>query len=452
MTQFLYPPLKGEGDINFSASRDQWRARQSDAARRLLDDDERYFLHQSLSTPCLQVLESCEGIYIQDVDGKRYMDFHGNNVHQVGYRNPYVIEAVKEQLDILPFSPRRFTNRPSIELARKLAELAPGSLNKVLFAPGATSAIGMALKLARLVTGKHKTLSMWDAFHGASLDALSVGGEALFRSGLGPLMPGSEHVPPFNSYRSSFGQDNDEELSLRYLQYVLEKEAGEIGAVIIETVRNTDVQIPPMDYYKKVRALCDRHGALLILDETAIALGRTGTMFAFEHYGVEPDMVVIGKGLGGGVMPLAALIVKEHLDIAGYTSLGHYTHEKSPLGAVAALATIRYIEENQLLQHVLEMETYLRKELLQLQHKHNLIGDIRLIGMLAGIELVTNRVTKEKAVDEAEKILYHCLERGLSFKVSQGNVLSLYPPLITSKGQLQVALSILDEAFTMKNN
>ena len=166
-----------EGDINLSDSRKAWYAVISDTAtQHYLDADAKYFLHQSMSTPCLDVLQSCEGIYITDLTGKRYMDFHGNNVHQVGYRNPYVVEQVKKQMDVLPFSPRRYTNIPAIALAEKLAGLFPGNLNRVLFAPGGTSAIGMALKLARVVTGRHKVVSLWDSFHGASLDAIAAGG------------------------------------------------------------------------------------------------------------------------------------------------------------------------------------------------------------------------------------------------------------------------------------
>jgi 4-aminobutyrate aminotransferase len=180
---------RSEGDLNISSKRKAWAGENIDTeTQRWLDEDAKYFLHQSLSTPCLNVLSSCDGIYVEDLQGRRYMDFHGNSVHQVGFRNRKVIEAIKAQMDALPFCTRRYTNIPAIKLARKLAELAPGDLNKVLFAPAGTAAIGMALKLARVHTGRFKTVSMWDSFHGASLDAISVGGEAVFRNGIGPLL------------------------------------------------------------------------------------------------------------------------------------------------------------------------------------------------------------------------------------------------------------------------
>ena len=169
------------------------------------------------------------------------MDFHGNSVHQVGYRHPHVMAAVRRQFDTLPFSPRRYTNQVAVDLARKLAQLAPDPLGKVLFAPGGALAIGMALKLARVATGRHKTLSLWDSFHGASLDAISIGGEAVFRKGMGPLLPGTEHAPPCDPSSCRFGCGGTcNARCAEYLDYVLGKEE-DIGAVIIETIRSTDV-------------------------------------------------------------------------------------------------------------------------------------------------------------------------------------------------------------------
>jgi 4-aminobutyrate aminotransferase len=209
--------------LNVSPRRKEWAARNIDAeTQKWLDEDSRYFLHQSLSTPCLDVLAACDGVYLQDLQGRRYLDFHGNSVHQVGFRNRRVIEAIEAQMETLPFCTRRYTNLPAIKLARKLAELAPGDLNKVLFAPGGTEAVGMALKLARAATGRFKTISMWDSFHGASLDAISVSGEALFRNGIGPLLPGAEHVPPPDPAHCPW--DCGQECTLacaRYVEYVL---------------------------------------------------------------------------------------------------------------------------------------------------------------------------------------------------------------------------------------
>ncbi|REE81257.1 4-aminobutyrate aminotransferase [Paenibacillus taihuensis] len=440
--------MRTEGDINLSPERELWQDQHlSEETMDILEEDSRYFLHQSMSTPCLNVIVNAEGNYLEDQDGRKYMDFHGNSVHQVGYKNRYVLDAVVKQLEELPFLPRRYTNPVAIKLAKKLAELAPGDLNKVLFTPGGTSAIGIALKLARKATGKFKTISTWDSFHGASLDAISVGGEGVFRNHIGPLLPGTEHFMPYNSYRCIMGDCIGCGLKcLDYLEFMLERE-GDVGAIILEPIRSTDVQIPPIAYFERLRELCDRYGVLLILDEIPTAFGRTGTMFVHEHYGIIPDIVVIGKGFGGGVFPMAGIIVREGLDVAQDISLGHYTHEKSSVGCAAALATIEFIENNGLLEHAQQMELFLKERLSGMMEKHEVIGDIRVKGMLAAIELVTDRATKAKAVEGAEKVMYICMERGLSFKVSNGNVLTLVPPLITTQEQLEWALQQIEDAL-----
>jgi 4-aminobutyrate aminotransferase len=442
-------PHKSEGDINISRMRDKWqKTHLNDASRALLDEDARYFLKQSLSTPCLNTMQACEGIYIEDTQGRRYMDFHGNNVHQAGFANPDVIDAVKRQLDELPFCTRRYTNRVAVNLARKLTEIAPGNLNKVLFCPGGSEAIGIALKLARIATGRHKTISMWDSFHGATLDAISVGGEALFREDIGPLLPGTEHAPPPDEYRCIFGCNERGGCDLtcaRYVEYILEKER-DIAAVIAEPIRSTPY-IPKPEYWQSIRRACDRYGALLIFDEIPHCLGRTGKMFTFENFGVTPDMVVIGKGLGGGIFPLSALIVREELDVAGDRALGHYTHEKSPAACAAALATIRYVEKHKLAEHAAELGRYALERMYAMKGRHPLIGDVRGLGLFLGIELVKDRTSRERASDEAEAVMYAALTRGLSFKLTMGNILTLTPALIITKEQLDRALDILEDAI-----
>lgn len=439
--------IAAEGDVNLSPLRRRWEDEHlAPATRALLAEDARYFLHQSLSTPCFNALASASGIWLEDVEGRRCMDFHGNSVHQVGHGNPRVIEAMKRALDSLPFSPRRFTNEAAVALAKRLVDLAPGDLGKVLFAPGGTSAIGMALKLARLATGRHKTISMWDAFHGASIDAISVGGEALFRRDMGPLLPGTEHVPPCDPRQCRFGCGGTcDARCADYVDYVLSKEE-DVAAVVVETVRSTDVQVPPLEYYRKLRDACDRHGTLLVLDEIPICLGRTGTMFAFERYGIVPDIVVIGKGLGGGVFPMAAMIAREELDIAAERALGHYTHEKSSVGCAAALATLDVIEDEHLLERAKSLGERALARLRDLGRRLPQVGDVRGIGLLLAIELV-DPGTGAPAPDRAEQVLYHCLAEGLSFKVGQGNVIVLSPPLVIGEVDLDRAIGIVEAAI-----
>jgi len=439
--------LQSEGDLNISPRRKAWTREHINAeTQHWLNEDANFFIHQSLSTPCLNVLAHCDGIFIEDLQGRRFMDFHGNNVHQVGFSNPRVIEAIKAQMETLSFCTRRYTNIPAIKLAQKLAELAPGDLNKVLFTPGGTSAIGIALKLARVATGKFKTISMWDSFHGASLDAVSIGGEAIFRSGVGPLLPGTEHVPPPDAYRCLWDCGGECNLKCaRYIEYVMDKE-GDVGAVIAETVRSTSL-VPPQGYWETIREACDRHGALLILDEIPHCLGRTGAMFTCENYDVVPDMLVIGKGLGGGIFPLAALIAHEELDVAPDTALGHYTHEKNPVACAAALAAIEFIEQEGLVENARDLGVYALGRLQTMMDTYEIIGEVRGLGLLIGVELVKSRETREPARDEAEQVMYDALSRGLSFKVTMGNILTLTPPLTITKVEMDHALDILEECL-----
>ena len=440
---------KSEGDINISPLRGKWQEAQINReSRDLLDEDARFFLKQSLSTPCLNALRACEGIYIQDLQGRRYMDFHGNNVHQVGFSNPDVIAAIKHQLDDLSFCTRRYTNRVAVDLAKKLSEITPGDLNKSLFCPGGAEAIGMAIKLARLATGRHKTISMWESFHGATLDAISIGGEAVFRQDMGPLLPGTEHVPPPDEYRCVFGcsdRGGCDLICTRYVEYILEKE-GDIAAVIAEPIRSTPY-IPRPEYWQKIRQACDRHGALLIFDEIPHALGRTGKMFTFENFNVIPDIVVIGKGLGGGVLPLAAMIARENLDIAGNRALGHYTHEKNPVVCAAALAAIGYIEKHKLVDHARQLGDYSLKRLKDMKQRHAIIGDVRGLGLFLGIELVKDRQTRERATEEAEAVMYAALTKGLSFKLTMGNIMTLTPALTVTEQEMDAALDIIEECI-----
>ena len=437
-----------EGDVNVSPARAEWSRRHIGVeARRWLDEDARYFLHQALSTPCLNVLARADGIYLEDVEGRRYMDFHGNSVHQVGFANPAVVAAIKAQLDQLSFSTRRYTNRPAVELAKTLARITPGDLAKSLFCPSGAAAVGMALRLARAATGRHKTISMWDAFHGASLEASSVGGERMFRRDIGPLLPGTEHVPPPDARRCGLGCGGRCDLRCAgYVEYVLDKE-GDVAAVIAEPVRSTPA-IPHPDYWTRIRAACDRAGALLIFDEIPQCLGRTGRMFASEHFGVTPDILVLGKGLGGGILPMAAMVARPALDVMADRALGHYTHEKNPVTCAAALATIEHIEREGLVEHARMLGVHALGLMAEMAARHRLIADVRGLGLLMGIELVRDRDTGAPALEEAERVMYLALERGLSFKVSAGNVLTLTPPLVITRDELERALGIVDDCLT----
>jgi 4-aminobutyrate aminotransferase len=455
-------PSQSEGDTNQSLQRAVWQQENLDEkTRSLLARDSAAFLRQSVSTPCLSAIAKAEGIWIEDTAGQRYMDFHGNNVHHVGYAHPHVVAAIKTQLDTLSFAPRRFASERAVELAEALSErfkTLTGVTGKVLFTTGGSDAVEVAIKLARLATGRFKTLSFWDSFHGAGFGASSVGGESLFRSGraVGPLLTGTEHVAPFACYRCPYGHAVDDNghpkvdqcrlACASMVRYVLERE-GDVAAVIAEPARAVPF-IPPPLYWQTVRDACNAHGTLLIFDEIPTGLGKTGRFFAAEHDGAVPDIVVLGKALGGGVLPIAACIARSDLDLAGAYALGHYTHEKNPVTAAAALATLEVIEREQLVDNAARVGAYAMQRLQDMKLRHPLIGDVRGRGLLIGVELVSDRSTKMPDREAAEHVLYAALSRGLSFKTTMGNVLTLTPPLITTREQMGQALDILEQCFT----
>ncbi len=447
MTRAPSRPPPSESDVNISHRRARWQATRP--ADSLLARDEKAFLHQSVSSPCLGTVTAAGGIWLTDGQGHRVMDFHGNNVHHIGYGHPRLKAAITAQMEALPFAPRRFASEKAVELAEKLGRITPGNLSKVLLATGGSDAVEMALKLARAATGRFKTLSFWDAFHGAGFGASSVGGEALFRGpAIGPLLPGAEHVAPFACYRCPYGHAGPDRCGLAcaaMIDYVLERE-GDVAAVIAEPMRAVPY-LPPPGFWRQVREACDRHDTLLIFDEIPTGLGKTGRLFACEHDGVTPDILVLGKGLGGGILPLAAIVARPELDMAGDYALGHYTHEKNPVLARAALETIAIIEDEDLVANAAAVGTHALERLHAMQECHETVGDVRGAGFLIGIELVSDRATRMPAPGLAEAVLYAAYDRGLSFKLTMGNVITLTPPLVTTRAQMDAALDIIDECL-----
>ncbi len=312
------------------------------------------------------------------------------------------------------------------------------------------------MKIARMATGRHKTLSFWDAFHGAGFGAGALSGEMLFRSGpAAPLVAGASHVAPFACYRCAYGYETDADgrppLALcklacaRMVDYVLERE-GDVAAVIAEPARAVPY-IPPPGFWRAVRDACDRRGALLIFDEIPTGLGKTGRMFACEHDDVAPDILVMGKALGGGILPVAAVLARPELDVGQDWAFGHYTHEKNPVSCRAALTTIEIIEDEGLVANAARVGAIALGRLEEMKAKHPEIGDVRGRGLLIGVELVKDRAGREPAKDLAEAAMYAALDRGLSFKTSTGNVLTLTPPLTISEAEMTKALDIMDAAL-----
>jgi 4-aminobutyrate aminotransferase len=272
----------------------------------------------------------------------------------------------------------------------------------------------------------------------------------LFRSGpAAPLVAGALHVAPFGGYRCPYGHATAEASAAAcavMIDYVLSRDS-DVAALVAEPMRAVPYVAAP-GFWRRVREICDHHGTLLIFDEIPTGLGKTGRMFACEHDGVVPDILVLGKGLGGGILPIAAVVARPELDVAGAWAFGHYTHEKNPVTARAALTTIQIIEDEGLVENAARVGAVALERLGDMMRRVPAIGDVRGRGVVLGIEIVRSRDTREANPDLAEAVLYRALDAGLSFKTTMGNVLTLTPPLVVSEAQMLQALAIIEEAIT----
>lgn len=415
----------------------------------LVERDANVFLHHAGSTPCLQGIRKAEGVWLEDFSGRRFMDFHGNSVHHLGYGNTRLIEAIKAQLDDLSFTPRRFTGAPAVELAEHLTSIWPGSPGRVLFATGGSDAIEIALKIARVTTGRHKTISFYGSYHGNGYGALSLGWRTKDRARIGPLLDGTIHIRPFYGRADEVGKaSTDDEVWARlcFAEIKAVFEAEKIAALFSEPIRSTP-HIPPAWFWPKVRTLCDQYGALLVFDEIPTGLGKTGQMFTSEHFDVIPDITVLGKALGGGILPIAATIVRADIEGNPALPIGHYTHEKNPVTARAALTTLQIIAEDGLVEQARYLgENYLVR-LKEMAASHSAICQVRGIGLLMTLEFSNAKNTGRDPGELAEAVVARALTEGLNITATEGRGITLSPPLIVTEAELNAALEILDNTL-----
>jgi 4-aminobutyrate aminotransferase len=423
-------PDNWEGDRNDAQWRLQWRSQLEAKSYGLLERDDKVFMHQVLSTPCLDMVQSAQGSWLRMEEGRKILDLHGNSVHTIGYNHPHVRKALLAQLDLLSFSPRRFSNRIAIEFAERLCTLSNGVLSRILLMPAGTIAISTGLRLARLWSGKTKIVTWWDSFHGATFDNCALSGEDMFRRDAEHLSSQIVHLPSPGSHCPP-GFDDPQILDF------LARKDGNIGVFLAEGIRHSGVVIPSHDYWKEIRKICDKHGILLFLDDIPCGLGRLGTPFSFQHFGIEPDMVALGKALGGGLYPQAALLMREDANRFSERSLGHFTHEKSPLGSACGLAVLEVLETENLYARASQLGNEFTAAFPIEQYP--MIQSIRVAGALIGFELISEEL--------AQETLNESLRRGVSFKIGGGRTLTLNPPLNIAKDDLQWAIQVLRESL-----
>ena len=412
------------------------------------------------------VLVRGEGIYVYDSDGKRYLDTFASLLTTLcGHGRPEVIEAVKDQMEKLAYFPGGYDCiiEPTVRLAEKLAEVTPGDLSVSFLVNDGSEASEAAIKMARnyfWVQGqeaRQKIIFRRYSYHGATLGALSATGLPSMRRPFEPLVPGFTHVMPARCYHCELGLEPDgcRMACLRNLEATVEWEGPEtVAAIIMDTIpgSNTGFPPPPDGYLEGVRALCDEHGILLILDEIQVGCGRTGKWFACENWGVTPDIIALAKGFSGGYLPLGAAVASDRIAKTFKEARSGFRHVHTyaghPAACAAALANLEIIEKEDLVSRSGELGGHL-KERLEALYKYPIVGDVRGMGTLWAVELVGNR-EKRDAIQPSGRagsfVSKFCREAGMILRAN-GDIIVLAPSLIMTDDQADEMIGLIDQAI-----
>ena len=414
------------------------------------------------------VFVSGEGVHVTNANGETFIDaMSGLWLKNVGYGRTEIADAAYEQMLKLTYMPMGTTTEPTIRLAEKVAQITPGNLSRSFFTSGGSEAVETAMKLTRAYfkrvgePQRVKFISRKGSYHGATMGALALGGwPNLYPKGdYEPLMPDSYHVPQPNLYRCEFGSETPEECgerNIRAIEDMIKFQGPEtVAAVVAEPVASPmGAVVPPDNYWPMLRELCDRYGLLLIADEVITGFGRTGRMFACEHWGVAPDIMTVAKGITSGYIPMGGAITSKAVADAFIgsprASFRHViTFGGHPVAAAAALRNIQIMEEEGLAENSARMGAYLLDGLKELKEKHRMIGDVRGIGLMCGMEIVRDRETKEPFPPQAD--LGNRLTQGFSENgiiLRGGDNMNVMPPLCVTAGEIDEIVSAMDRVFT----
>jgi 4-aminobutyrate aminotransferase len=394
-----------------------------------------------------------EGAVVEDVDGNIYLDCcAGIAVNATGYSHPDVVQAITDQVSRFLHISTDYYHEPQVVLAEVIADLAPvGGRAKTFFSNSGTEAVEAAIKLARHHTRRANIIAFLGSFHGRTLGSLSLtASRTVQRSGFGPMAPGVYHAPYANPYRCPVGR-NGESCATACLSYIEDQilthlvSPDEVAAIVFEPIQGEGGYIvPPLEFVQGLAHIASRHGMLLIADEVQSGIGRTGKMFAVEHFGVQPDIVVVAKGIASG-LPMGLTIARE--DVMDWPTGAHSnTFGGNPVSCAAALATIKLVRDH-LMHNAADVGEYLCGKVKDLSQRHRLIGDVRGRGMMIGIELVRDRQTKERASAERDALVMAAFRKGLLVLAAGANVIRLSPPLVLTREQADIAAGILDAAL-----
>ncbi len=402
------------------------------------------------------VVERGEGAMIEDVDGNRFLDFNaGIAVVSTGHCHPRVVEAIQKQAArLIHMSGTDFYYEGMVALAEKLAAIAPGDApRRVSFGNSGAEAIEGCIKLARWSTGRPTIIAFFGSFHGRTMGALSLTSrKAVQREGFGPMMPGVVHAPYPNCYRCPFGKE-PESCAVECVKHVEETllktiaPASETAAIVLEPVQGEGGYIvPPKKFFDELARVARQNGILLIFDEVQCGMGRTGRMWAAQHFDAAPDIFAVAKGIASG-MPLGATVARA--DLMTWPPGAHAsTFGGNPVGCAAALETIALLEEG-LIENAARMGAYLRERMKDWPERFPNVGDVRGLGLMIGVELVRDRKTKERAPELRDRVVNLAFERGLLILGAGDNTLRLCPPLVISRDQCDFAIDTLEECLTL---
>lgn len=424
-------------------------------------EKDRHYLMQVYS-PEAVVLDRGEGMYLYDNGGKAYLDFSAQfSSCSLGHAHPELTEAIEGQLRKVVSVTSMFVTKERADLAETLAKIAPKGLEKVLFGCTGSDANEFALKLAKYYKGGGKIISFRRGFHGSTAGSAAATGKSETiqeNAGISELLPrGFLHSSPPYCYRCDFGKEPGScgLQCLRYLEQTILHEGGDkVAAVITEPVFAAGgVIVPPKDFLKGLRELCDKYGALLIFDEVVTGFGQTGSMFACEQWDVVPDILVSGKALTGGYIPGSVVIARRDIgEAADELTLHGHTHSCYPLMCAAAQKNIEIILRDKLCENAASAGSYLIGGLRRLQDRFDAIGDVRGLGLLAGFELVKDRASKEADFELGQRLFETMLSKGLITELEsrrnlQNTVIVLHPPLITARRDVEEALNIIENSL-----
>jgi len=401
------------------------------------------------------VADRGEGAIVQDVDGNRFLDFNaGIAVVAAGHCHPRIVEAIQRQAArLIHMSGTDFYYDEMVTLAEKLARIAPGDVSRrVSFCNSGAEAVEGAIKLARWSTKRDKIIAFFGSFHGRTLGALSLTArKAVQRAGFGPLLPGVVHAPYPDCYRCPFGQQEETCAveCVKHIENVLLQTispAQETAAIVVESVQGEGgYVVPPRKFFDELSRVAQQNGILLVCDEVQSGMGRTGKMWASEHFDVVPDIFAVAKGIASG-MPLGATVARA--DLMTWPPGAHAsTFGGNPVSCAAALATIALLEEG-LVENAARMGRHLRDRMLDWPARFPNVGQVRGLGLMIGIEMVRDRTTRERAPEIRDRVVNRAFERGLLVLGAGDNSLRLCPPLVITRDQCDFAVDTLEECLT----